>query len=74
MQWILNQKKKKSRFFKIISIFRYCKFIQGVFLNDPNTNQNTMDADDGDDEDYVPPVDVPPERVFYPLFILEIVL
>ena len=43
-------------------------------MNDPNTNQNTMDADDGDDEDYVPPVDVPPERVLYPLFILEIVL
>ena len=30
-----------------------------------------MDADDGDDEDYVPPVDVPPERVFYLLIILK---
>ena len=67
------EEKEEQIFFKLF-IFRYCKFIQGVFLNDPNTNQNTMDADDGDDEDYVPPVDVPPERVFYPLFILEIVL
>lgn len=33
-----------------------------------------MDADDGDDEDYVPPVDVPPERVFYLLIILKLVL
>lgn len=30
-----------------------------------------MDADDGDDEDYVPPVDVPPERVFYSLIIFK---
>ena len=30
-----------------------------------------MHADDGDDEDYVPPVDVPPERVFYLLIIFK---
>ena len=30
-----------------------------------------MDADDGDDEDYVPPVDVPLERVFYLLIIFK---
>lgn len=38
---------------------RYRKFIQGVIHND-----GLVDADDNDDEDYVPdPIDETPERV-----------
>lgn len=47
---------------------RYRKFVQGVFFNDHDGNPNVGDADDGDDEDYIPPKEVAPELVFLFLY------
>lgn len=56
---------KEELFYEFLSNGRYRKFIQGVIHND-----GLLDAEDNDDEDYIPdPIDDIQERVHRPCFI-----